>query len=80
MTLKTIKNVDEETWYRFKTLAVKNKLVMGKLLEKMIISYESESNKFWKEVLEGDKILSDKEAKDLSEDLEKLRKEHGFRL
>lgn len=80
MALKTIKNVDEETWYRFKTLAVKNRINMGKLLEKMIREYESKSDKFWKEVLECDKILSDKEAKELLQNTDKLRKEHGFRL
>ena len=79
MSLKTIKNVDEKTWYKFKTLATKNRLSMGKLLNHMIDSYESESKKFWKEILEGEKILSDKEADALLEHSKQLRKEYGFR-
>jgi len=80
MALKTIKNVDEKTWYKFKTLAVKNRLPMGKLLAHMIDSYELESKRFWKEILDGEKILSDKEADELLEHSKNIRKEYGFRI
>lgn len=79
MTIKTIKDVDEETWYRFKNLAVKNRVGMGILLNKMVKEYELRSEDFWKQILEGDKILTDAEAEDLLKYTNKLRKEHGFR-
>ncbi len=46
MALKTIKNVDDETWHKFKVLSVKNHIPMGKLLKKMIYTYESDSKEF----------------------------------
>jgi len=37
------------------------------------------SNNIWDEILSGEKILSDKEAEEMSEELMKLRKEDCFR-
>ncbi len=79
MVIKTIKNVDEETWYKFKKLAVKNRIEMGELLNKMIKEYELKSDKFWKDILYSRKILSDKEAEFLLNHTKILRKEPGFR-
>lgn len=77
--LKTIKNVDEESWHRFKMLALRHRMAMGQLLQKMIKEYEAKAKMTWKEILEGEKILSDKEAESLLEHTSKLRKEYGFR-
>ena len=80
MTIKTIRNVDDETWYRFKNLAVKHRVEMGELLEKMIIEYENESKEFWEDILSGDRILNDKEADEIIKHTSKLRREKGFRI
>lgn len=79
MTTKTIKGVDDEIWYKFRSLAVKNRIGMGKLLGELINEYEPKSKEFWKEVLEGEKILTDKEATELLNEVTRSRKEHGFR-
>ncbi|MBS3174805.1 hypothetical protein J4440_02905 [Candidatus Woesearchaeota archaeon] len=79
MTTKTIKGVDDDTWFRFKSLALKNRMDMGKLLGEMIKEYESKSSEFWKDVLYGEKLLNEKEAEELIKETVKLRKEHGFR-
>ncbi|MBS3128885.1 hypothetical protein J4410_07120 [Candidatus Woesearchaeota archaeon] len=36
-------------------------------------------NVFWKEILEGKRLCSDKEADALQNHIKKLRKEYGFR-
>ncbi len=79
MNVKTIKNVDEKTWYEFKKLSVKTRLNMSKLLEKMISTYEAQSTNFWKDVFEGEKLISDSEAELLQEHTKNLRRYPGFR-
>ncbi len=79
MVLKTIKNVEEEVWRKFKLLSVKNGVPMGRLLDKMIRSYESSSKEFWSDVLSGEKIISDSEAELLLKTSKEIRKEYGFR-
>ena len=79
MALKTIKNVDDETWHRFKVLSVKNHIPMGKLLKKMIANYESESQEFWKTVLSGEQILSSEDIKEMKKDIAWIREEKGYR-
>ena len=79
MALKTIKNVEEETWHEFKTLTVRSHLTMGELLKKMLESYESNSKNFWNEILAGNKILSDKDVEEIKSDIKLIREEHGFR-
>ncbi len=81
MGLKTIKGVREEKWAEFKGLAVKNRMPMGKLLENMIDEYSKNSVKeFWDRILNGEKILSDKEADELHKTVKSLRRDHGFRV
>ncbi|MBI4918345.1 hypothetical protein HY837_00305 [archaeon] len=79
MTVKTIKNVDEGVWYKFKNLAVKNRVGMGELLGKMVNTYERDATKFWKEIFEGERLLSEKEAQELQTHVKVFRKEYGFR-
>jgi hypothetical protein len=79
MEIKTIKGISEEKWIKLKMLAAKNKITMGKLVENMIDEYEKENEKFWKEILNAGKIISDKEAEELLEVSKKIRKEWGFR-
>ena len=52
---------------------------MGVLLKKMVKEHETNSSQFWNNILEGDKILSDEEAKELQSHIKSLRKNHGFR-
>lgn len=79
MEIKTIKDVDEETWSNFKALAAKNNLKMSLLLKMMINEFEKKSEVFWDKILKGGKKLSDKEAKDMLKIIEDSRKERGFR-
>ena len=79
METKTIKGVDEEIWMRFKALAARNRLPMGKLLTDMVKEHEKKSEEFWDKILHAGKILSDKEAEEINKISRKIRKEKGFR-
>jgi len=79
MAVKTIKDVDEKTWRKLRTMSIENNIKMGTLLKTMTEDYEKRSGVFWKAVLEGEKILSDKEADEIRAVTESLRKEPGFR-
>ncbi len=74
-----MKGVTEETWAEFRSLAAKNKLKTGEFFEKLVYSYKKESLDFWDDVLNGEKIISDREADSLREVVKTLRKERGFR-
>lgn len=80
MDIKTIKGINAERWMEFKALAAKKNVPLGVLFEIMLINYSKTSDSFWNKVLSGDKIISDKEANELSESTKKLRKERGFRI
>lgn len=79
VSTKTIKDVDEMAWRKLKVFSAEHGIKMGKLLEKMTEDYEKRSKDFWKLILSGEKILSDKEAEEMKEVVKKLRKERGFR-
>ena len=77
--LKTIKQVDDITWARFKSLAAKKETPMGNLLKLMVDGYEQRSKDFWEGIINGGKILSDGESLEMKKTIENVRKEHGFR-
>lgn len=77
--VKTIKGIDEETWAEFKGFAARNKVKLGAFFETLVHEHEKNSTSFWTKILEGEKILSDKEAEDIEKVTLKVRKEHGFR-
>jgi len=79
METKCIKDVDEETWREFKTLAVKNNIKMAVLLKIMIKEFEKNNRKFWDEILYGEKLMTDKEAEEMIKITKDIRKERGFR-
>ena len=79
MPTKTIRDVDEKIWRKLRMLSTEQNIKMGRLLEKMAEEYEKKGREFWKVVLEGDRILTDKEAEDLKSVCKDLRKEYGFR-
>ncbi len=79
MEIKTIKRINPEKWIKFKELAAKNNLPMGKLFEVIIEDYSKKDDSLWNLILGGEKTISDKEAKKMNETLKKMRKEKGFR-
>jgi len=79
METKCIKCVDEETWKKFKNLAENNKINMSILLRIMVNEFEKSNKKFWDEILNGDKLLNDKEADEMRKITREFRKERGFR-
>jgi len=79
MEIKCIKDVDEETWRNFRALAIKNKIKMSILLKIMIDEFEKNNKKFWEEILYGEKLMSDKDAEEMSKITKKMRKERIFR-
>ena len=78
-TIKTIKDVSEESWQEFKVLAAKKKVKMGHLFEKMVEEYKNKDPNFWDKILKGPPLLSKEEADSMLETVRKLRKESGFR-
>ncbi len=78
-TLKTIKGVREEKWAKFKSIAAKNRVPMGRLLETMIDEYEKHRQVVWNKILHGEKNLSDKEAVEMKKVVAELRKEKWFK-
>jgi hypothetical protein len=78
-TVKTIKDVNEDTWLEFKSMAARNKMKMGKLFEDMVDDYKKETKKFWDDILKGPPTISEGEAKAMEETVKEIRKEYGFR-
>ncbi len=79
MPVRTIREVDEKTWRKLRVLSAEHDMTIGELVEAMTEDYEKRSKDFWKAVLEGEKILTDKEADELKDVSSALRKERGFR-
>ena len=79
MEVKTIKGISDEKWIKLKIIAAKHKIAMGKLVENMIDSYEKQNEKFWNEILSGEKRISEEEAEIMQKIVSKSRKEWGFR-
>lgn len=76
---KTIKDIDDETWGEFKSLAAKSHLKLGSLFKTMVKEHKKNASGFWSVVLHGEKILSDDEARDISLFVKSVRKQSGFR-
>ena len=78
--VKTIKDVDEETWAEFKSMAAKNNVKLGTFFKTLVKGHTKNSTAFWNTILKGEKILSDKEAEELEAAVKSVRKEYGFRI
>jgi len=76
--VRTIKNVDGETWNELKMISKRNKMNIGKTIRLMIHDYRNKNN-FWNKVLNHKRILSDAEAESITEIIKESRKEKGFR-
>ena len=79
MEIRSIKDVDDETWMEFKSLAIKNNLKMSVLLKMMVNKFENEEKVFWKKILNRKKNLTDEEAGIINRVVLESRKEKGFR-
>ena len=79
MSVKTVKDVDDETWRKLKILSAEEDIKMGTLIKNMTESYIKTKEDVWDRILAGEKILSDVEADDIEKITKKLRKERGFR-
>jgi hypothetical protein len=80
MGTKTMKGVQEDVWTEFRSLAVKNRMKTGQFFEKLVKSYKEDNDIFWKDILSGEKIITDKEAKEMHKVVKDMRKEWGYRL
>ena len=79
MKIKTIKNVDEETWKTLKEMASKRRLRMGTLLKEITMGYKRRPSDSWDKILYAKPILTKREAKAMLKTIAKLRKESGYR-
>lgn len=79
MSTRTVKDVNEKTWRKLRLMSAEYDMRIGELIEKMTEDYEKSSRDFWKTILEGEKILTEKEAEELKSVVTALRKETGFR-
>ncbi len=77
--VKTIKDVDENTWSSFKSMAARDRQKLGLFFKTIVHNYEETQTDFWKDLLASPKILSDTDAADMQKAVRKLRKEYGFR-
>lgn len=76
MTLRTIRDVDTDTWKQMRELAWKRKMKMAILLKMMVKDFSK--NKV-RSIIPEKPILTKDEAEGIEETLKNLRKEHGFR-
>lgn len=79
MKIRTIKNVDEETWKLIREISRKEKLKMGSLLKEMVNEYKSKRSPAWDRILLSKPILTKKEAEGMLKTVKKFRKESGYR-
>ena len=77
--VRTIKDVDDDAWGNFKSIAAKNNINMGKMFERLVYDYKENSKKVWDDILNPGYIISEKEAKYFEETVKKNRKDPGFR-
>ena len=77
--LRTIRNVDDDTWKELKGLSKRYRLPIGRFLSKMIDGYKNKADEQWDRILSSGKILSDKEADEMQKIVVRMRKEYGFR-
>lgn len=79
MRIKTIKDVDEETWKTLKEMAGRRRLKMGTLLKEITMGYKKRPSDSWDKILHSKTILTKREAEAMLKTVAKLRKESGYR-
>lgn len=76
MRVKTIRDVDENTWKTLKETAGKRKMKISNLLTLIVREF---SKKEVEGIIPPKPILTAKEAKEMGELIKTIRKEAGFR-
>lgn len=79
MRVRTIKDVDDETWKLIKEISRREKMRVGMLLKDMAKEYKSRPATSWEKILNTKPILTEEEAKDIMKIIDKVRHEYGFR-
>ena len=79
MKVRTVKDVDEETWRIFKESASRRNMKIGVLLRHLARDYERTELKSFSSFVPKIPILSEAEARELENTTKAIRKEHGFR-
>jgi len=79
MPVKTIKNVDDETWRKMREISQRKKLKMGGLLRDMVNLYSKNKGDTIRSIIPKKPILTEKEAEDMKRIVKKIRSEYGFR-
>lgn len=79
MKIRTIKDVDEETWKMLKEMASKRRLKMGTMLKEITTEYKKRPSDSWDKILYAKPILTKKEAVAMLKTIDGLRKESGYR-
>jgi len=79
MVTKTIKNIDEEDWNRFKSHAARANVSLGTYFKVMLEESEEKTREFWDIIFSQKRLLDEEEAEMLEKEVERLREERGFR-
>jgi hypothetical protein len=79
MKVKTIKDVDDETWKILKELSSRRKMKMGRVLRYAVRNYARKPEKNLTSIIPKEPILTNKEAEDILKYVKKMRKESGYR-
>ncbi|MBU0758298.1 MAG: hypothetical protein KKF44_09590 [Nanoarchaeota archaeon] len=78
--VKTIKGVDNTSWAEFKSMAAENNKNMGDFFSDLVKFYkERKAKKFWDDILNGEKLLSDKDADKIKILVKEMRSDYGYR-
>jgi len=79
MKIRTIKNVDDETWKQLKEMARRRRLKMGALLKEIAMEYKKRPSDSWNNILNVRPILAKEQAEAMLKMVVKIRKESGYR-
>ncbi|MDO8741284.1 MAG: hypothetical protein Q7J54_06970 [Candidatus Woesearchaeota archaeon] len=75
-----IKNINDEDWLAFKSESAKHGMKMGEFFSKMVDEHKDMCNKSnWKNLLHGEKTLSDDDVKNIKKAMKGFRKGFDFR-
>ncbi len=79
MKVRTIKDVDEETWRFLKEMARRRGLKMGTFLKEIALGYRKRPSDSWSKILHAKPILSKKDAEGMLRAVAEMRNESGYR-
>lgn len=80
MAIRTIKNVDQETWSTFKGLAARSNMKAGEMLKIMVEEYQKKKDNVWNNILKHKSVLTNKEHQRFEKEATDARKEYGWRI